>query len=98
MRHAATSLFLPERLWPAAGEMQAERLETDLWLEPINNYLTLKNFSEISVMEVLVDNQFLQLQPADVGRCGADAGGIDLRALIFEKQKKHFGNVWKRKA
>lgn len=87
------SIGLPERLWHAAGAEQRERLESDEWGPAIRRYLDMpgKIKQDVSVMEVLTDNQFLQLRPGDIGRAQQMRAGAVLRRLGFLKYRHREG-------
>lgn len=82
------SSVLPERLWKAAGEEQIHRKEVDAWLDPISNYLNLKQPEDVGIMDVLVDNQFLQLRPGEVGQREQNRAASVLRSLSFVRFQK----------
>ena len=89
MREArGDSTKLPERLWKQAGEEQTHRKEVDAWLDPISNYLNLKNPEDVGIMDVLVDNQFLQLRPSEVGQREQNRAASVLRSLSFIRFQK----------
>ncbi len=81
------SHYLPERLWRVAGEIQAERMEVDEWADAIANYVALKELTKVSIMQVLTDNQFLQLQPGQVGQKEQSRAARVLRGLGFERYR-----------
>ena len=86
------SIVLPERLWKAAGDEQENRLQGDEWMEPIARYLAEKNKIDISVIEVLCDNQYLQHRPDAISISDAMRAGNILKKLNYEKYKKRIGN------
>jgi predicted P-loop ATPase len=85
------SILLPERLWKSAGEEQERRLEIDSWQDCIANYLGLTGKEDVTTNDVLVDNQFLRLDPAKLGRFEQMRAGNVLRNLGFERYKKWVG-------
>jgi hypothetical protein len=88
------SIGLPERLWHAASEEQNQRLESDEWSAAIDKYLQEKNKLDVSIMEVLVDNQFLQIEPGRVGRPEQIRAGAILRRMGMLKYRKRLsGNA-----
>jgi Virulence-associated protein E/Bifunctional DNA primase/polymerase, N-terminal/Primase C terminal 2 (PriCT-2) len=90
------SIGLPERLWKAAGEEQSQRLESDEWAEAIHNYLNMpdKIKYDISVLDVLAGNQFLQIEASRIGRAEQMRAGNILRRMGFLKYRKRLaGNV-----
>ncbi len=92
------SHLLPEHLWKAAGEEQAGRMTTDAWREPILQYLSLKSREDVGIMEVLVDNQFLQLKPGEVGQREQNRAASILRGLEFVRFQKRLADgqrVWR---
>lgn len=86
------SIGLPERLWAAAGEEQDRRKEGDDWLEKISNYLTLKNATDVTVSDVLCDNQFIQRKPDAISRGDAMRAGAILKRLRFVRYHKRIEN------
>jgi hypothetical protein len=89
MREAAgESHFLPESLWKAAGDVQESRKIYDEWTEAIGQYVTLKNRNEVSITEVLTDNQFLQLRAGDIGQKEQSRAARVLRDLDFVRYQK----------
>jgi hypothetical protein len=81
-----------------AGEEQDSRTENDEWADPIANYLALKNLSEVSVMEVLTDNQFLQMRPGEVSQREQNRAARVLRGLQyvrFQKREADGRRVWR---
>lgn len=90
------STGLPERLWGAAGEEQNQRLESDEWAAAIHNYLNMQDKikDDVSVMDVLVGNQFLQIHAGHVGRPEQMRAGSILRRMGFIKYRKRLsGNA-----
>lgn len=79
---------LPERLWAAAGEEQNQRLESDEWTAAIHNYMDLKGKTDVTITDVLCDNQFLQLEPGRVGRAEQMRAGAILRRMGLTKYRK----------
>jgi hypothetical protein len=79
--------MLPERLWQIAGEEQDKRTEADEWEGPINNYINLKGLSDVTVMQVLTDNQFLQLEAKEIGHFQQTRAARVLRGLKFERYR-----------
>ena len=88
---AGESHVLPEQLWLVAGEVQDSRAETDEWEELINNYLNLKGFTSVSLMQVLTDNQFLQLRASDIGHREQSRAARALRKLGFNRRRVREG-------
>lgn len=84
----AESHFLPESLWGAAAEEQENRSASDEWAPLINDYIALKGVNEVSIMQVLTDNQFLQLRPSDVGQKEQSRAASVLRSLDFVRCQK----------
>ena len=87
------SIGLPERLWSEAGTIQGDRLEADPWFDLIFNYLNLKDRTDVSVIEVLIENQFLQLAAERVGQREQNRAAAILRRLGFFKYRKRTGDV-----
>ena len=92
MREAeGESIGLPERLWHAAGEEQDRRREGDEWLEPIAQYLATRNKTDVSVLDVLCDNQFIRRQPDAVTRGNSMRAGAILKQLKYQRYHKRIG-------
>ena len=92
------SISLPEHLWKAAGDEQIHRKEVDPWRDLIRNYLRQKKPEDVSVMEVLVDNQFLQLRASEVGQREQNRAASVLRGLgfiRFQKRTPDGDRVWR---
>lgn len=92
------SHLLPEKLWKAAGEQQAGRMTADVWSEAIVNYLNLKNVTDVSIIDVLCDNQFLQLRPSELGQREQNRAASILRGLDFLRYQKRLPDgkrVWR---
>lgn len=92
------SHLLPEKLWKAAGEQQTNRMATDVWSEAIINYLNLKNVTDVSIIDVLCDNQFLQLRPSELGQREQNRAASILRGLDFLRYQKRLPDgkrVWR---
>jgi len=85
------SISLPERLWGAAGEEQDRRREGDEWLEPIAQYLAAKKATDVTVLDVLCDNQFIRRQPDAVTRGDAMRAGRILKDLRYFRYHKRIG-------
>lgn len=94
------SIGLPERLWQAAGNQQDKRREGDVWTELISRYLLEKNREDVSVTEVLCDNQYIQRRPDQVTTSDAMRVANILKRLHYEKYRKTVGsttaNRWRR--
>lgn len=93
---AGASIVLPERFWTIAGEVQDQRLARDAWLDAINNYVNMadKIKQDVSTWEVLVDNQFIQRKPDQVGRHEQMRAGSCLRQLGFERYHQRVGKTF----
>jgi hypothetical protein len=98
---AGETIALPGRLWKAAGAEQEDRMQSDGWVEPIANYLALKQKTEVTVNEVLCDNQFIQRRVDSVTIGDAMRAAAILKNLGYEKHKKRIGNatanMWRKK-
>ena len=98
---AGESHGLPERLWHVAGIEQENRTQGDVWVEPIANYLALKQKLEVTVNEVLCDNQFIQRRADAVTISDAMRTAVILKKLGYQKHKKRIGNttanIWRKK-
>ncbi len=95
------SISLPEHLWKVAGDEQLHRKEVDPWRDLIKNYLRQKKPEDVSVMEVLVDNQFLQLRPSEVGQREQNRAASVLRGLgfiRFQKRTPDGDRIWRYRA
>lgn len=91
------SIGLPERLWRAAGEKQGERLEGDEWFELIARWISEKKKLDVSVTEVLCDNQYIRRQPDSVTRGDAIRTGVILKRLNYQRyhQRVAGGFMWR---
>ena len=87
---ADVSIALPERLWKAASEEQNQRLESDEWTAAIDRYLNDRErpHDDVSIMQVLADNQYLQIEPGRVGRAEQMRAGAILRRMGLTKYRK----------
>ena len=91
------SIVLPERLWNIASHEQDSRTESDEWSAAIHKYLDMpdKIKADVSITDVLVDNQFLQIEQGRVGRREQMRAGNILRRLGFTKYRKRLaGNAF----
>lgn len=90
---AGESTILPERFWNAATALQDQRLARDSWLECIDRYVNMdgKQKHDVSILEVLVENQFIQRRADQVGRSEQIRAGNVLRQLGFERYHKRIG-------
>lgn len=84
------SHFLPESLWQAAHEEQEKRMQSDTWLELIHNYLNLPERikTDVSINDVLCDNQFIRMSPDSVRQSDAIKAGRVLAQLNFARYQK----------
>jgi hypothetical protein len=82
------SHLLPERLYEIAAAEQSARMTSDAWLDPITNYISLKNPPDVSIMDVLCDNQFLRLDPSNIGQREQNRAAGILRGLKFVRFQK----------
>lgn len=92
------SIRLARHLWSVAGAEQEKRREVDAWHDPIAQYLDVKNPVHVSVMEVLVDNQFMQLRNAEVGQREQNRAAGVLRGLgwiRFQKRMTDGSTKWR---
>jgi predicted P-loop ATPase len=87
------SHMLAQRLWDAAAEQQSERLQADEWAVHINNYLALKARDDVSITEVLSENQFLQIDAAHLGLKEQTRAAAILRGLGFVRYRKREGRA-----
>jgi len=87
------SHFLPESLWKIAGEHQDERMQGDDWLEPIAKYLAEKHRTDVSALEVLCDNQYIQQRPDAMTIGDAMRVSAILKRLNYKKYKKRIGDA-----
>lgn len=86
------SIMLPQRLWAAAGEEQDTRRESDDWFELIARHVDNKRLLDVSITEVLCDNQFIQRKPDMVSRADAMRVGAILKRLKFIRYHKRIGD------
>ena len=93
------SVALPERLWKAAGEEQDRRREGDDWFELIARYVDDKARDDVTVTDVLCDNQWIQRKPDMVSRADAMRAGAILKRLKFTRYHKRMadGFAWRYK-
>ena len=82
------SITLPERLWKVAGAEQEKREESDFWFDEIAKYIETKALDDVSTKEVLVDNQFIRLEVAQVGRTEQMRAASILKRLGFQRYRK----------
>ena len=84
------SIGLPEKLWGAAGAEQEQRLEDDVWTSSILKYVDFPKHEkdDVSILEVLTDNQFLRLEPGNVGRTEQMRAGAVLRRLGWMRYRR----------
>lgn len=87
---SGVSHFLPERLWKAAAEEQEKRMQTEGWHELIHKYLNMpdKIKTDVSVHEVLCDNQFIQMRPDAMKQSDTIKAGRVLHQLKFMRYQK----------
>jgi hypothetical protein len=90
---------LPERLWKVAGEEQDRRREGDDWFELIARYVDEKAKNDVTVTDVLCDNQWIQRKPDMVSRADAMRAGAILKRLKFTRYHKRIadGFAWRYK-
>ena len=91
------SISLPERLWSAAGEEQNQRTENDEWSAAIHNYVNApdKPRHDVSITDVLSDNQFLRIEAARITRAEQMRAGYVLRRLGMTRYRKRLaGNAF----
>lgn len=86
------STVLPERLWRAAADEQDQRKEGDDWFEKINNYVAQKGCNDVTVSDVLCDNQWIQRKPDMVSRADQMRAGAILKRLRFVRYHKRIEN------
>ena len=91
------SIALPERLWNAASIEQEKREETDFWFDEIAKYIETKGLADVSTREVLVDNQFIRLEVAQVGRAQQMRAASILKRLGFSRYKRWNGSTEERR-
>jgi hypothetical protein len=89
---AGDSVVLPERLWSAAADEQDRRKEGDDWLEKISNYIAQKGLTDVTVSDVLCDNQWIQRKPDMVSRADQMRAGAILKRLRFVRYHKRIEN------
>ena len=78
---------LPERLWAAAGEEQAKRMASDSWTELIHRYVNLPERikDDVSIHEVLCDNQFIAMRADALNRSAEIKAGRILSGMRWER-------------
>jgi len=82
------SIVLPERLWKVAADEQAKRMESDTWLDAINNYLAAKNMPEsATTRDVLVSNPMLQMRAYAIKRGDEIRAARILRRLGYKNRR-----------
>ncbi len=86
------SVALPEKLWAAAAEEQDQRREGDDWFELIARYVETKKSVDVSVTEVLCDNQWIQRKPDAISRSDAMRAGAILKRLKFFRYHRRIEN------
>jgi predicted P-loop ATPase len=90
---AGESIVLNRKLWDVARIEQDDRMEREPWTELIQNYVALagKERDDVTVKEVLVDNQFIQLRPEALDQRSMSRAARALRALGFTKYRRRIG-------
>lgn len=94
---AGETIVLNRALWKTAGIEQDDRLEREPWTELIEKYLAKVNESDVTISNVLIDNQFIQLRPEALDQRAMSRAARALRALGFTKYRKREGKslVWR---
>jgi hypothetical protein len=84
------SIILPERFWGLASEEQDKRMESDMWFEAIQEYLTVEGRlrDSASTHEVLCSNPRFQLQFGQIRRMEEMRAGSILRRLGYTDRRK----------
>jgi hypothetical protein len=93
------SHFLPEKLWKTAGEYQKARLQNDEWFELVERWLAEKPREDVSIKEVLCDNQYIQHRTDALTPGVTMRAGSILKQLGYQRYKKRSGestiNRWR---
>ena len=94
---AGESIVLDRKLWDSARAEQDERMEREPWAELIHNYLVAEKRDDVTVKEVLVDNRFIQLDPAALNQAAMNRAVRALRSLGYTKYRKRVerGYQWR---
>lgn len=96
------SHVLPESLWATAAEEQQKRMTPDSWVELIHKYLNMpdKPKSDVSVTDVLCDNQFIQMRPDAMKQSDTIKAGRVLHHLGFHRYQTRLSDgtrMWRYK-
>jgi hypothetical protein len=88
------SHVLEQRLWAVAGEEQEKRVAADSWVELIHRYLNMpdKHRDDVSIADVLCDNQFIAMRPDAIGKSEEIKAGRVMAALKFERYQKRLAD------
>ena len=98
MREArGDSIVLDPHLWKAAGEQQDLRKEEDDWMELIARYCSEKKKTDVTVTEVLCDNQYIMRKPDAISRGDMMRAGAILKRLNYQRYHKRIasGFAWR---
>lgn len=93
---ANESHLLPATLWKVAGEVQRSRNVIDPWEEQIGNYIALKDTDNVSISDVLINNQFIQLDPSRFDQKAQSRAASVLRGLGFDRYRDNPGKDGRR--
>lgn len=87
------SAQLDARLWQHAAAQQEGRLESDPWFDLIRDYVEMpgKERVDVSIVDVLLGNQFIQLSAERLGQREQNRAAAILRRLSFVKYRKREG-------
>jgi hypothetical protein len=91
------SIILDRKLWSVARAEQDDRLEREPWAELIERYVMKERLQDVTIPQVLVDNQFVQLRPEALDQRAMNRAARALKALGFIKYRKREGKglVWR---
>jgi len=86
------SILLEAGLWKAAGEQQDMRKEGDDWFELIARYCSEKNKTDVTVTDVLCDNQWIMKKSDAISRGDMMRAGSILKQLNYQRYNKRIAN------
>lgn len=93
------SIVLNRSLWKTAGIEQDDRLEREPWTELIQRYVETpgKEQNDVTIAQVLIENQHLQLRPEGLDQRSLNRAVRALKALGFTKYRRREGKslVWR---
>jgi hypothetical protein len=91
------SIILDRKLWSVARAEQDDRLEREPWAELIERFVAKEKLHDVTIPQVLVDNQFVQLRPEALDQRAMNRAARALKVLGFTKYRKREGKglVWR---